>query len=47
MTIYTGCTEQTEQIENRSQISKLARVMRFLVQIDYFGAYDVEETKKL
>ena len=27
---------------NRSQFCKVAAVMMFLVQIDYFGTYDVE-----
>ena len=36
------CIKNTEQIGNRSQICKLADAMKFLVQIDYFGTYDVE-----
>ena len=40
--ITTECIKKTEQIGNRSQICKAADVMKFLVQIDYFGTYDVE-----
>ena len=38
----TECIKKTEQIGNRSQIFKAADVMKFLVQVDYFGTYDVE-----
>ena len=40
--LYTGCIKKTEQLGKRSQIRKAAEVMKFLVQIDYFGTYDVE-----
>ena len=39
--------KKNEQIRNRSQICKAADVIKFLVQVDYFGTYDVEQTKKL
>ena len=35
-------SKKTEQIGNHSQICKPAGVMKFLVQVDYFGTYDVE-----
>ena len=37
-----GVSKKTEQIGNRSQFCKSAAFMMFLVQIDYFGTYDVE-----
>ena len=40
--IYRVYKKKTEQIGNRSEIRKAAQVMKFLVQIDYFGTYDVE-----
>ena len=38
----TECIKKPEQIGNRSQTFKSADAMRFFVQIDYFGTYDVE-----
>ena len=37
-----GVLKKSEQIGNCFQIGKAAEVMKFLVQIDYFGTYDVE-----
>ena len=34
--------KKNQRIRNRSQICKAAAVMKFLVQVDYFGTYDVE-----
>ena len=31
-----------KQIGNPSEIREAAEVMKFLIQIDYFGTYDVE-----
>ena len=37
-----GVSKNIGNIGNRSQICKAAEVMKFLVQIDSFGTYDVE-----
>ena len=40
--LYRVYKKKTEQIGNRSQICKAAVGMKFLVQVHYFGTYDVE-----
>ena len=40
--LYRVYQKKPEQIGNRSQICKSADAMKFLVQIDYFGTYDIE-----
>ena len=40
--IYTGCIKKTEQIWNRSQRREAAQRMKFLINIDCLGTYDVE-----
>ena len=39
---YTGCIKKTEQILNRSQRREAAQSMKFLINIDCLGTYDVE-----
>ena len=39
---YTGCIKKTEQIWNRSQRREAAQSMKFLINIDCLGTYDVE-----
>ena len=39
---YTGCIKKTEQILNRSQRREEAQSMKFLINIDCLGTYDVE-----
>ena len=41
--MYTGCIKKTEQILNRSQRREAAQGMKFLINIDCFGTYDVQE----
>ena len=41
-TLYTGCIKKTEQILNRSQRREAAQSMKFFINIDCLGAYDVE-----
>ena len=38
----TGCIKKTEQILNRSQRREAAQSMKFLINIDCLGTYDVE-----
>ena len=40
--LTTGCIKKTEQILNRSQRREAAQSMRFLINIDCLGTYDVE-----
>ena len=40
--VLQGVSTNIEQIGNRSQIFKAADGMKFLVQTDYFGTYDVK-----
>ena len=42
MYIYTGYIKKTEQILNRSQRREAAQNMKFLINIDCLGTYDVE-----
>ena len=37
-----GVSEKTEQIWNRSQRREAAQSMKFLINIDCLGTYDVE-----
>ena len=39
---YTGCIKKTEQILNRSQRREAAQSMKFFINIDCLGTYDVE-----
>ena len=39
---YTVCIKKTEQILNRSQRRQAAQSMKFFINIDCFGTYDVE-----
>ena len=38
----TGCIKKTEQIRNRSQRRETAQAIKFMVNIDCLGTYDVE-----
>ena len=38
----TGCIKKTEQILNRSQRREAAQSMKFLINIDCLGTYDIE-----
>ena len=38
----TGCIKKTEQILNRSQRREAAQSMKFLINVDCLGTYDVE-----
>ena len=38
----TACIKKTEQIWNRSQRREAAQSMKFLINIDCLGTYDVE-----
>ena len=40
--VNTGCIKKTEQILNRSQRREAAQSMKFLINIDCLGTYDVE-----
>ena len=42
MLCYTGCIKKTEQILNRSQRREAAQSVKFLINIDCLGTYDVE-----
>ena len=39
---YTGCIKKTEQILNRSQRREAAQSMKFLINIDCLGTYDID-----
>ena len=39
---YTGCIKKTEQIWNRSKRREAAQSMKFLINTDCLGIYDVE-----
>ena len=39
---YTGCIKKTEQILNRSQRREAAQSMKFFINIDCLGTYDIE-----
>ena len=41
-TYYTGCIKKTEQILNCSQRREAAKSMKFFINIECFGTYDVE-----
>ena len=40
--VIQGVSEKTEQIWNRSQRREAAQSMKFLINIDCLGTYDVE-----
>ena len=40
--IHTGCIKKTEQILNCPQHCEAAQSMKFLINIDCLGTYDVE-----
>ena len=42
MTIYTGCIKKIEQIRNCSQRRETAQTIKFMINIDCLGTYDVE-----
>ena len=37
--------QQTKQIRTRSQLHPTDRVAKYLIDIDYLGSYNLEETK--
>ena len=39
---YTGCIKKTEQIRNRPQRREAAQSMKFFINMDCLGTYDVE-----
>ena len=39
---YTGCIKKTEQTLNHSQRREAAQSMKFFINIDCLGTYDVE-----
>ena len=41
-TLYTGCINKTEQICNSSQRREAAQTIKFMIDIDCLGTYDVE-----
>ena len=42
LTAYTGCIKKTEQIWNRFQRREVAQSVKFLINIDCLGTYDVQ-----